>query len=34
LKSKKDGHINIEYKKRFLEAINDDLNTPKAIAII
>ncbi|MDD4272087.1 MAG: cysteine--tRNA ligase [Patescibacteria group bacterium] len=26
--------INIKYKKKFLEALNDDLNTPKALAVL
>ena len=30
----KNGKINENYKKKFLEVINDDLNTPKALAII
>jgi cysteinyl-tRNA synthetase len=30
----KDGVIDFEYKRRFVEAINDDLDTPKAIAIV
>jgi cysteinyl-tRNA synthetase len=29
-----DGKINTDYKNRFLEAINNDLDTPKAIALI
>ena len=28
------GNINIEYKNKFTQAINDDLDTPKALAII
>lgn len=30
----KKGMINTEYKNKFLEAINDDLNTPQALAIV
>jgi cysteinyl-tRNA synthetase len=30
----KKGKINIELKDKFLEAINDDLNTPKALAVV
>lgn len=29
----KQGEINEEYKKRFTEALNDDLNTPQAVSI-
>jgi len=36
LKAKKSGHREIfeVYRKRFLEAVNDDLNTPEALAIL
>lgn len=30
----KDGEINAEYRRRFHEAVNDDLDTPKALAIV
>ncbi|MCA9363925.1 cysteine--tRNA ligase [Candidatus Kaiserbacteria bacterium] len=29
-----DGHVVVPYQKRFHEAVNDDLDTPKAIAIL
>lgn len=28
------GEVNLEYQKKFNEAINDDLNTPKAVALM
>ncbi len=37
IKGKQDGKKNVparEYKKEFLQAINDDLNTPKALAVL
>ena len=30
----KTGNINSDFKKKFLEKINDDLNTPKALAVV
>lgn len=30
----KEGAVNADYQRRFLEAINDDLDTPKAIALL
>lgn len=30
----KKGKISLEYKEKFLEAINDDLNTPQALAVL
>ncbi len=34
LETEEDGEINKEYKERFTEAVNDDLDTPKALALV
>ncbi len=34
LKSSKHGHINLEMQNKFIQSINDDLNIPRALAVV